>query len=497
MSTPPSDRARDRRHLVEPCIGPADLERQWLRLRGRLFDPGAARPRRFRFAFVGLVVLVLGGTAAAALLAGRGLLHRSTRATRASGQSAMSTPASGLGAGPRFARLSARPRHADEANATTCAPGLDAEWLEAVPAGDLVERVGINVRMSHGGPYAVVGAVRARIERLGMRYVIDEARSLTALGELADNRLRIHVWINGGDSVRRVSQVLGGALVGLHVGANDSRGQRLAWMPHAAAINEERRKLLLEDVVLVGPSIGAQRSGAARALPKAFGIGDLVDAGAYSPPPHAPYTEEGQLVLEASRTLFDGKPLFVPQAGFSTASVSEAVQAKYLVRVLLVQLEAGIRRTFISRLLDEGAPSPNSRGFGLLHSDFSVKPSFEAIEALLGRLADPGPPLDEGAALPVRFPAAPANLRRLLFARRGGGLVLALWLERPSLDADQEETVTVQLPVDVASVRRWQLPAKSQEDQLDVSEGTLSVAASDRVTFLELTSACTRRPAAP
>ena len=68
----------------------------------------------------------------------------------------------------------------------------------------------------------------------------------------------------------------------------------------------------------------------------------------------------------------------------------EDVSGKYLPCVLLEQLMHRIKKTYISELVDVGS-GDGDNGYGLLHSDFSPKPAYNAIKNMLGLLSDPGP----------------------------------------------------------------------------------------------------------
>jgi hypothetical protein len=50
----------------------------------------------------------------------------------------------------------------------------------------------------------------------------------------------------------------------------------------------------------------------------------------------------------------------------------------------------GIQRTFLYELVDLGG-NVSDNSFGLVHSDFTPKPGYAAVQGLLQLLSDPGP----------------------------------------------------------------------------------------------------------
>ena len=113
----------------------------------------------------------------------------------------------------------------------------------------------------------------------------------------------------------------------------------------------------------------------------------------------------------------------------SQPGVPEAVEARYLPRLFLDHLRMGVSRTFTYELLDlfpNAANNHQERHFGLLRNDVTEKPVYRALQNTLALFADPGPPFEPGA-LAVAVEDGLGDLRWLLFERRDGRFLLALW----------------------------------------------------------------------
>ena len=62
------------------------------------------------------------------------------------------------------------------------------------------------------------------------------------------------------------------------------------------------------------------------------------------------------------------------------AGVSEAAAAIYIPRLLLNNFAAGVKRTFLYELLDEGmSPHDNEQHWGLVRYDGAPKPAYHTL----------------------------------------------------------------------------------------------------------------------
>jgi hypothetical protein len=155
----------------------------------------------------------------------------------------------------------------------------------------------------------------------------------------------------------------------------------------------------------------------------------------------------GQLdyALCQARRISAGKPMVCTEAGYGSGTtpgreLSRELQARYLVRMLLLHFKAGLQRTFVYQLADSGDDA--GANFGLLDADGAEKPAYRQLAGLLGELGGPPPPAPP-VPLPVAISGAPATLEALGFARADGGYRLVLWLETPSADPRTSQPLTV------------------------------------------------------
>jgi hypothetical protein len=152
--------------------------------------------------------------------------------------------------------------------------------------------------------------------------------------------------------------------------------------------------------------------------------------------------------LDQMNKAWPGLPIVTTETGYvndvsNPQGIPESVAAKYLPRLLLEQYAHGIRRTYLYELADvTHAEQGIHNTFGLVRSDFSPKPAYLAIQHLIALLADPGatftPP-----DLALSVSGESTNVHRLLFAKRDGTYVLAIWQEVPSYDVNSKKILPV------------------------------------------------------
>jgi hypothetical protein len=219
-----------------------------------------------------------------------------------------------------------------------------------------------------------------------------------------------------------------------------------------------RRDPALRRLDVVGPSfVRPESRGQAGDLRASMTLGNLHSYPGGGEPDRG---LDGELAL-AARVSGD-RPVVATETGYTTASapsdgraaVPEAVAARYVPRLYLEYFRRGIRRTFLYELVDE-KPDPEGtdaeQHFGLLRADFTPKPAFAALGALLRAVGD-GAPAGGDVRLAYAVEGG-GDARRLLFARAGGGLSLVLWRE-PVPAASERVTVRLRRSVPRAAVMR-------------------------------------------
>jgi hypothetical protein len=179
-------------------------------------------------------------------------------------------------------------------------------------------------------------------------------------------------------------------------------------------------------------------------------------------------------------------PLFVTETGYTTfGEIDEKTEGKYISRVLLLDSLAGIVRTYIYELSDDGTDKTNGEnGYGLFRYDGTPKPAFDAVRSEIGLLADPGPPFTPS---PLRLAVSGGpNIRHELFQRRDGTYVLALWNEAVGWNPNKQVEIPVaarNVSVAFASGARL-IVLHSLDDRGNLVKRSLSFDSGSRVTVL-------------
>ncbi len=322
---------------------------------------------------------------------------------------------------------------------------------EARPADLFADSVGIQLWVAEDQPRA--DWVTSRLAELGVRHVIHSATSKHGAKfthAAVPRNVRVHVMRKDHTlALPTLFERMGDRLAAVHQGWTFDKNWRwrstmdAAW---AARVRDNLQALWQSrrpGIAIVGPSV--------RYPFEAGLVGDLspwVDMGSFSPHnapqrPGVPYLDEE---LAGMRRVYGDKPMVTESIGYCTGpgirGVSEAVQARYLARVLLEHFNRGIVRTFIEGLLDRKIVQRDLETLcGLVRADGTPKPSFAAIQALIEATADPGSGAAASGRLSYQIEDAPPELHRTLLVKRDGRFLLILWLEIDSADGEESRTV--------------------------------------------------------
>jgi hypothetical protein len=135
-------------------------------------------------------------------------------------------------------------------------------------------------------------------------------------------------------------------------------------------------------------------------------------------------------------------PMWSTETGYGDAagslwSVPAQTKIHYELRTLFDQWNAGVPRTYLYELVDEGGGDFGS--YGLVDAKLKPKPVFRALSSLLKHLSveDSTP-----ASLSYALNAA-SSVEYTLLATRPGSFVLALWDEVPEWDPLTNQPITV------------------------------------------------------
>jgi hypothetical protein len=198
-----------------------------------------------------------------------------------------------------------------------------------------------------------------------------------------------------------------------------------------------------------------------------------------------------------------GKPVIMTETGYHNTRQTDGhvgtpdleVVAKYIPRLYLTHWKRGIVRSCIYELYDEGTdPHEQEDNFGLLHHDYSNKPSFDAVKNTIALLKDPGADFEPGS-LDFSLSGNTKNVETLLLQKRNGNFFLSIWLGVSSFEPRSQsalnvrpQVVAISLPNPIESVVLHRLSAKGQisSEKVAVSHGRLQMQVSDTVTFVEI-----------
>jgi len=130
------------------------------------------------------------------------------------------------------------------------------------------------------------------------------------------------------------------------------------------------------------------------------------------------------------------KPIICTETGYGTNpainhQVTPAIQAKYIARLLLLQLKLGVKRTFIYQLADYGKDS--FQDYGLLTADGTEKPSFVQLRELMNELNDV-PTTNAPTPLSLSLAGSVSGVESVMFQKSDGSYRLILWLEKSGYD---------------------------------------------------------------
>jgi hypothetical protein len=195
------------------------------------------------------------------------------------------------------------------------------------------------------------------------------------------------------------------------------------------------------------------------------------------------------------RRISAGKPIICTEAGYTTKgsaerSVTPEVQARYLARMLMLHLKAGIPRTFIYQMVDHG--TDEGAGMGLLDADGAEKPAWRQLRALMHEFNDTRPN-SAAPSLDVSLSGELENLETLLFAKADRSYRLVLWLETPSYDpeagreldvAPQEVLLTLPREFQIRSVMTFDESGAATQRRLAGSSRRLTI--DDNLSIVEI-----------
>lgn len=382
----------------------------------------------------------------------------------------------------------------------------------AKPADGVVNSIGINVHMAYfQSPYgtAFSTVVKPRLSALGVRHLRDVGTVVSNDGwmttvygrmkELANAGMRFNLVMRPGESgsytnVDHYTRLMtyAGTFVENFEGLNEhDLSGRANWASEVRSFQQALWTRVKGDprttnMPVFGPSLG--RPGNAPL------VGDISASLNYSA--IHPYPGSGTPSSMLSYFRLNTQPMsksraFVAtESGYHTATsytgphppVTEQAMARYVPRLYLEYYDAGIPRTYLYELIDQGTSNiEREQRFGLLRNDGSEKPAYRALANMIAILKDPGASFPAGS-LGYSVAGDTIGVRRMLLQKRDGRFYLAMWNEGSSYDV----TAHSDLPNTVRNVTlRFDAPmAKVQ--QYWVNTGTAPTATATAVTSITL-----------
>lgn len=194
-------------------------------------------------------------------------------------------------------------------------------------------------------------------------------------------------------------------------------------------------KAAFPDLPVVSPTVLDYRPQDMAAIKGAAPYCDAVAIHAYNqnstqPESAAPYSALSWYLANFRDPWKPGAPVLVTECGYTTppgGRVSAEAAGKYIPRLLLQNLAAGVERTFVYELMNSGTDvNDTESNYGLTLWDTRPKPAYASTRNLLALLADPGPAFTPEPVL-VTVVDAPETVKGVVFQRRDRSYQVALW----------------------------------------------------------------------
>ena len=190
------------------------------------------------------------------------------------------------------------------------------------------------------------------------------------------------------------------------------------------------------------------------------------------------------------------------ESGYHTAlnwdgshpAVTESAQGRYVPRLSLEFYEAGLPRTYMYELIDQGTSLTHREDhFGLLRNDGSEKPAFRALANMIAILKDPGSTFTPGS-LGFTVTGDTIGIRKALYQKRDGRFYLAIWSVGASYDLTAKTDlplvsrgVTLRFDAPVAKVQQYLPNVGTAPSNAVTNIAAVNLSVDDRVLLVEIT----------
>jgi hypothetical protein len=379
------------------------------------------------------------------------------------------------GATPGTASVTARSGNVSASIALNIvAPPEPSLSLNAFSADDFVNSIGINLHLGYWDtPYGAgyQSIIKPRLIDLGVRHardvgtvVSDDSWMQSVYGrmqDLAASGIKFDLVMLPAQGVvnytalgqwSRLMGFVGNAVESFEgLNEHDLSG-RPAWVSEtrtfqAALFATVRHDARTATLPVLGPSMGHSGNGGMVGT-----LATAMDDGNLHPYPGGTLPLANLASALRSLAPVDGNhAVIVTETGYHTAiasntdhpAVSEAAMARYVPRLLLDNFAAGIARSYLYELIDEGTSLANrEQNFGLLRHDGSPKPAYTALKNLIAVLSDRGGSGLRGT-VSVVMGGDTAHVSRLALLKRDGRQYIVLWQDVSSYNLASRTDVVV------------------------------------------------------
>lgn len=416
--------------------------------------------------------------------------------------------------------------HASKGGALRFRLARDFPKIEARSSDDFAGRIGIHTQLYTyknaqsnfddipNADRLYENILRDRLKELGVRHlrlflpaqkrVEDRQREIDRIKDLLNLGIRVNVILDPKKNNFTLSQMRDivkqlGPVVESIEGPNewDTNGEG-DWLKELHEFMREMRKTFKSDPETEKlPILGPTFTGRSKSGPRfSVNLGDFstnIDYGSLHMYDYPIVHEKGSyydLNFKYRVKPFGKKPIIATETGYSTGktstSVSERVQAKYLLRRLFQYYRMGMVRIYTFNLIDLSAnPMSEYSNTGLLRHDGSKKPAFTAEARLLALLQEPGATFVP-QPLAFHIKSNDSSLRSVLLQKSNGDYYLATWLEIPSREEDVARPVELMFDKPVEKIEVYDPMASEKPVKTFGRADAYSVEASDRVLLFKI-----------
>ncbi|MEO1592015.1 MAG: hypothetical protein AAFU71_12070 [Cyanobacteria bacterium J06632_22] len=196
--------------------------------------------------------------------------------------------------------------------------------------------------------------------------------------------------------------------------------------------------------------------------------------------------------LDQAQTVSGADPIISTETGWqdgahpSQPPLDEKVVARYLPRLFLTHFNAGLDRTYLYELVDQGGEQ-----FGLLNGDGSPKPAYRSLKNFIDLFDDPGAAF-RPSPLSVGLSGQTDNVDYTLLQKRDGTFYLALWIGESTAPGETDipdQRVTLTLPQSLqsaATVYTFLDNGGLSTRNLSIQNGQLGLTVKDNLRVLRL-----------